>query len=1006
MSNNLNNNNDSNLDEHKKFINTFLIKTNNRIKEPDILPDEFYLSNRAGFKNMILDEFKKYMTEKTNTDQDLDNNIFTLLTHQKFIRDYLSPKTPYRGLLLYHGLGVGKTCASIAAAELYLNKTYLLKSKKKSIDELYKNYQENDKKVVVLLPASLRANYINEIIKCGHEYYTTEQHWKHVSYDKLKKIETNILDIDDNFYKKNKGLWFSIDGKNPNFNDLDENQKEQIFNQLDFMVQKKYYIINYNGLNSNILYGKKDDKNSKKGIYDELKDDNEDYLKTYTNPNNPFNNKIVIIDEVHNFISYVLNGSKIIAPLYDMLINAEKCKILCLSGTPIINQPYEISLLLNMIKGIKYTYYLETKDDINDNKLLIINKLLEKHKYIDTFKFNIIYRRLELNILPLGFKKLKNSSKIKYSKDADKLSVVDIVNSIIDDLKEKNINFYFNKDKETKQINNNKHRYLPNNIETFKQLFVDEDDFKIKNKYLFSKRILGSVSYFEYTNSDLFPEIKTNKIIKINMSEEQLKKYIEVRKDEKRKEKKSSSNPNGDGIQVYKAFSRAICNFAFPDEINRPYPSKLKLMLKHLTNEQFDTYSSNIVNKIEKEDEKNENNIGNNKLKNIKDINTYDEILKNVLNDLDKNKIQFLNKELHLYSPKFKEILKNIKNSKGNTLVYSQFRTVEGIGILKMVLEANGFAEFKLKKVDGKFVLDIKKEDYSKPKFCEFSGDNEATPILLKIYNNNFDNLSSELKDEIYKLFSANKNIRDETTSEITVQKRKTIGNLRGELLRIMMITQSGSEGISLKNVRQINIVEPYWNKIRLDQVIGRGARTNSHIELPKKDRNLEVFTYISVFSEKHLEDDKIQRLDKGKTTDETLLEIANKKAKVNDEILDLLKSSSVDCYLHKKNHPDVTCFSYPDNYLPDRVVLKNNIIEEDEDILIYEKQEKIERKLSIVSILNTKYLILKDINNFDKESETGQLFDYDEFDQFGNYKFKGLLLKDKNENFVLRLIK
>lgn len=713
MSNNLNNNNDSNLDEHKKFINTFLIKTNNRIKEPDILPDEFYLSNRAGFKNMILDEFKKYMTEKTNTDQDLDNNIFTLLTHQKFIRDYLSPKTPYRGLLLYHGLGVGKTCASIAAAELYLNKTYLLKSKKKSIDELYKNYQENDKKVVVLLPASLRANYINEIIKCGHEYYTTEQHWKHVSYDKLKKIETNILDIDDKFYKKNKGLWFSIDGKNPNFNDLDENQKEQIFNQLDFMVQKKYYIINYNGLNSNILYGKKDDKNSKKGIYDELKDDNEDYLKTYTNPNNPFNNKIVIIDEVHNFISYVLNGSKIIAPLYDMLINAEKCKILCLSGTPIINQPYEISLLLNMIKGIKYTYYLETKDDINDNNLLIINKLLEKNRYIDTFKFNIIYRRLELNILPLGFKKLKNSSKIKYSKDADKLSVIDIVNSIIDDLKEKNINFYFNKDKETKQINNDKHRYLPNNIETFKQLFVDEDDFKIKNKYLFSKRILGSVSYFEYTNSDLFPEIKTNKIIKINMSEEQLKKYIEVRKDEKRKEKKSSSNPNGDGIQVYKAFSRAICNFAFPDEINRPYPSKLKLMLKHLTNEQFDTYSNNIVNKIEKEDEKNENNKGNNKLKNIKDINTYDEILKNVLNDLDKNKKQFLNKELHLYSPKFKEILKNIKNSKGNTLVYSQFRTVEGIGILKMVLEANGFAEFKLKKVDGKFVLDIKKEDLS-----------------------------------------------------------------------------------------------------------------------------------------------------------------------------------------------------------------------------------------------------------------------------------------------------
>ena len=66
------------------------------------------------------------------------------------------------------------------------------------------------------------------------------------------------------------------------------------------------------------------------------------YIKitdTYKNPDNPFNNKIVIIDEVHNFISYVLNGSRIMGPIYDMILKAEKCKILCLSGTPIINQP-------------------------------------------------------------------------------------------------------------------------------------------------------------------------------------------------------------------------------------------------------------------------------------------------------------------------------------------------------------------------------------------------------------------------------------------------------------------------------------------------------------------------------------------------------------------------------------------------------------------------------------------------------------------------------------------
>jgi type I site-specific restriction-modification system R (restriction) subunit len=39
-----------------------------------------------------------------------------LLTHQKIVRDYLNIDTPYRGFL-YHGLGSGKTCTSIAIAE-------------------------------------------------------------------------------------------------------------------------------------------------------------------------------------------------------------------------------------------------------------------------------------------------------------------------------------------------------------------------------------------------------------------------------------------------------------------------------------------------------------------------------------------------------------------------------------------------------------------------------------------------------------------------------------------------------------------------------------------------------------------------------------------------------------------------------------------------------------------------------------------------------------------------
>jgi len=64
---------------------------------------------------------------------------FSLLTHQRIVRDYLNLYTPYRGLLLYHGLGSGKTCTSIAIAE----------------------GMKSNKQVFVLTPASLKMNFFS-----------------------------------------------------------------------------------------------------------------------------------------------------------------------------------------------------------------------------------------------------------------------------------------------------------------------------------------------------------------------------------------------------------------------------------------------------------------------------------------------------------------------------------------------------------------------------------------------------------------------------------------------------------------------------------------------------------------------------------------------------------------------------------------------------------------------------------------------------------------------------
>ena len=69
--------------------------------------------------------------------------------------------------------------------------------------------------------------------------------------------------------------------------------------------------------------------------------------------------------------------------------------------------------------------------------------------------------------------------------------------------------------------------------------------------------------------------------------------------------------------------------------------------------------------------------------------------------------------------------------------------------------------------------------------------------------------------------------------------------NNMGEIIRVLMITSSGSEGITLKNTRFVHIIEPYWHPVRTDQVIGRARRICSHQDLPEEFKTVEVFIYL-----------------------------------------------------------------------------------------------------------------------------------------------------------------
>jgi len=135
----------------------------------------------------------------------------------------------------------------------------------------------------------------------------------------------------------------------------------------------------------------------------------------------------------------------------------------------------------------------------------------------------------------------------------------------------------------------------------------------------------------------------------------------------------------------------------------------------------------------------------------------------------------------------------------------------------------------------------------------------------------------------------------------------KNMENKHGEFVKVLMITKSGSEGLSLRNIRQVHIMEPYWNNIRTQQVIGRAIRAHSHIDLPKSERIVDTYLYIMRLS-------NTQKKKEKETTDEHIYNISLRKAKLNSSFLNILKGAAIDCKINnnrKKNMNPVSCFEY-----------------------------------------------------------------------------------------------
>ena len=242
--------------------------------------------------------------------------------------------------------------------------------------------------------------------------------------------------------------------------------------------------------------------------------------------------------------------------------------------------------------------------------------------------------------------------------------------------------------------------------------------------------------------------------------------------------------------------------------------------------------------------------------------------------------------KLAKYSPKYAKIMEQVlrdrnEKKKGLKFIYTEYKTCEGVGIFSLVLRANGYTPLKVKKnASGEYVLDLIKGEEHLPKFAVWSGDEESD-IILSIYNDFFNKLPETIRSQVKKMNTNNKH---------------------GEVLEILMTTKQGAEGLNTRNVRQLHVVEPYWNPVRLDQVIGRAVRIGSHLELPKEERNVDIYIYLSKAKTSQLKRNITMANDAkgtGKTSDEVLYDIAERKRHIMNIMLGMMKDSAIDCSIN-----------------------------------------------------------------------------------------------------------
>jgi hypothetical protein len=222
--------------------------------------------------------------------------------------------------------------------------------------------------------------------------------------------------------------------------------------------------------------------------------------------------------------------------------------------------------------------------------------------------------------------------------------------------------------------------------------------------------------------------------------------------------------------------------------------------------------------------------------------------------------------EIGKYSGKIKSICNIVMKSKGVVLIYSQY--IDG-GIIPIAL---ALEELGLTRASG-----------GKSLF--------ETPPTEPI-----DAVSLKPKSVVEGVFNSAKYVMitgDKSISPDNVVDLKSVtslDNVNGEKVKVVLISLAGAEGLDFKFIRQVHVVEPWYNMNRIEQIIGRAVRTCSHKNLDFIDRNVEIYLHGTLIKDSDEE-----------AADLYVYRVAEAKAVTMGRVSRVIKTIAVDCLLNSE---------------------------------------------------------------------------------------------------------